>query len=323
MGNLVAVAPTRQQTTQCPIFLRRDQNDDSTVSSATLNEMERRHHKNLARMFKRPWIQVEAFLWKEVGGMYPYLDIPSGFCFLVGSLLFSIAPLLRMLLSEDAYTVLDWLNLSGVILYTVAKALVELRAIYAHLFKGPSARVSAWYHAAVIGLLVGGLLFGAYVILHMKHAGAMSLARTSLSSSAFFVIGSAAFVRDAFPHAYADRFQSAPSNSYFLGSLLFLLGSVCWLVGSSLLFPVLSYASPELDNVFNFLAGAMFVFGSICYLILGYFEMKQFNRGPNLNLPAVQRRCKELGIDPDPASNKHFHTTAVYGGSKTTVDQHI
>jgi hypothetical protein len=71
-------------------------------------KMTRRHHKRLARLFLWLWIQLEAFLWKEVGEMYPYLDIPSGFCFLLGSIAFAVAPLLKMVHSGNVEYAMDW-----------------------------------------------------------------------------------------------------------------------------------------------------------------------------------------------------------------------
>mmetsp|Transcript_1592 Transcript_1592/g.2056 ORF Transcript_1592/g.2056 Transcript_1592/m.2056 type:complete len:296 (+) Transcript_1592:237-1124(+) len=281
-----------------------------SAATSTKDEATKRHHKLLARIHGHvhgnPWIRVEAFLWKEVGGMYPYLDIPSGLCFVLGSFAFTLAPLLRMVLSADADYGLDWLLMAGVILFTAAKALVELRAGYAHLFKGPSARVSGCYHAAVVGLLIGGLLFGAYLLLVVQPtAGPLLLARFSLSSSVFFFLGSAAFVADAYPQAHSDGFRHDLSNSYLLGSLLFLLGSAFFIAGSSLSFPnVPSRETPE--NGLSLLGGAMFLLGSCFFLFLGFLEMREFKRGPDMNLPSVRRRCKQLGIDPDPANNPHF-----------------
>lgn len=201
-----------------------------------------------------------------------------------------------------------------VILFTVAKALVELRAIYAHLFKGPSSRVSGFYHAAVFGFFIGGCLFGTYLC-SLVDADMLIRACTSLGSSVCFLLGSVTFVVDACPHFRKDAFGSTPSNVYLLGSLLFLFGSLCWIVGSTLLFPRVAAEAPEnepLIHVFNFLAGVLYLFGSSCFLILGYFEMTEFNRGPDLDLPAVRRRCEKLGVDPDPSNNPHFSQRKIH-----------
>ena len=176
------------------------------------------------------------------------------------------------------------------------------------LFKGPGARVSLWYHVAVTSFFVGGFLFGVDLILAFKKAKPLLVSQFSVSSSAFFFLGSVAFVVDAFPHAVKDKLQSAPSNTYLWGSVLFLVGSAFWIVGSSLLFS--KTATEMLIDVFNFLAGLMFLFGSTFFLLLGYFEMHEFNRGPDMDLPAVRRRCEKLGIDPEPSNNPHFITTS-------------
>jgi hypothetical protein len=181
---------------------------------------------------------------------------------------------------------MDWLNMPGVILFTAAKGMVELRTIYAHLFKGRAARVYGWYHGAVVCFFIGGLLFGVFLILVFQKGGQMSLAQTSMSSSVFFLLGSSAFIIDAYPQALADNFVCAPSNSYFLGSLLFLIWSVCWIVASSTLYPA-TRKREALQNIFNSLAGIMYVLGSSGFLILGYFEMHQFNRGPDMDLTAL------------------------------------
>eukprot|EP00980_Cylindrotheca_fusiformis_P015393 scaffold4329_cov115-Cylindrotheca_fusiformis.AAC.10 len=281
--------------------------DDENPSFREREENTKRHHKHLDRILRNSCIRTEAFLWKEVGGMYPFLDIPSGICFLVGSFFFMLAPLLGLTMDTVDEDVLNWINMVGVILYTAAKFLVELRAIYAMLFKGPTAQVSPSYHGAVIAFFIGGFLFGADLIMAFRDSSSLSIARVSMSSSFFFTLGSIFFLVDAFPEARSDHFKSGPSNAYVIGSTFFLTGSVCFIVGSAVLFSGVDLGDPEkLGNIFNFLGGLQFLLGSAAFLLLGYFEMSEFNKGPNMNLPAVRRRCEMLGIDPSPANNPHF-----------------
>lgn len=277
--------------------------DDELSAMAITGRNEDNHnhfHKTLHRLHTHiSWIAIESFVWKEVGGLYPYLDIPSGLCFVVGSIIFSIVPLLHILLPEEHSVIYNAVLMGGVALFTIAKFLVEVRATYARLFKGPSAWATVWYHLGVLGLLIGGILFAVVLILLFVEADDFDISCVSMASSIMFVAGSLFFCIDAWPDFWdKGPYKNKSSAFYMWGSVWFLVGSFCFVVASGISYS--SFEDADLhEDIWNFAGGIFFLFGASFYFGLGIIEMYELKKGPNMNLPHVRSRCERLGIDYD------------------------
>jgi hypothetical protein len=254
------------------------------------------HKKELNVLKKSHWLSIKSFIWKEIGGLYPLLDIPSGFCFLFGSIFFSLVPLLDLINVRLSRFILDWILMIGVIFFTFAKLFVETRAIYAHFFKDKKSHVGPTYHIGVLGLFTGGMFFGSSLIVNMNNGSEILLSILKTISSTLFVIGSLSFVTNAFPHAIKDKFKEKTSNAYMLGSFFFLNGSIFFLIGSITSFPNFKVNDTVL-NILGLISGLLFLIGASCYLVLGFWEMHIFKAGPDECYLSQLQEMKEKKLD--------------------------
>ena len=245
------------------------------------------HERRRKRLVKNSLIQT--FIWKEIGGLYPYADFLSGFFFIGGSFLFFLGPFLFLVEADVSTAGLDWIQMGGVIMLTGAKFGVEGRALYAHFFKGPSSQVGLLYHFAIAGFFIGGLLFGASLAVDLLKGPVLAAAITSLCSSLLFLLGSVMFVVDSWGHVVHDHFHSRASNAYFLGSFFFWLGSAFFVLGSCFQIIIIYQSltdllAPSMNTVGSF----FFIVGSVFYLVLGYWEITSFRN--DQELPHITRR---------------------------------
>eukprot|EP01094_Clydonella_sp_ATCC50884_P010829 TRINITY_DN20643_c0_g1_i1.p1 TRINITY_DN20643_c0_g1~~TRINITY_DN20643_c0_g1_i1.p1 ORF type:complete len:287 (-),score=72.54 TRINITY_DN20643_c0_g1_i1:8-868(-) len=234
-----------------------------------------RHERQRARLVAFPYVQT--FIWKEMGGLYPYLDLSGGLLFFVGSFFFFLAPLIALTrcCSRD---VTAWVYMAGVVLYTFAKLFVEGRALYAHFFKSRSARVSRAYHIAVNLFLLGGLLFGVSLSMFLARSNRLAVAVFSLSASVSFWLGSSAFVWDSLRHVLRERARGVESNTYMLGSGGFWLGAAFYSAAGSFKLAALyrPLLWPPLPDLLDMIGGVWYLVGSSLFLMLGTYEMRSF-----------------------------------------------
>tara|TARA_R110002050_G_scaffold58872_1_gene131764 strand:+ start:1228 stop:2049 length:822 start_codon:yes stop_codon:yes gene_type:complete len=266
--------------------------------SSTSGHHHQHFHKALHRLHTHgSWIGVEAFVWKEVGGLYPYLDIPSGICLVLGSIILSVVPLLHIVRPQEYAVTYNAVLMVGVVLFTLAKFFVELRAAYARLFKGPSSWATIWYHLGILGSLIGGVLFGIVLVLLLVEADDFDVSCVSMASSVMFVAGSFCFCVDAWPDFWEKGpYMNKYSAIYMWGSTWFLIGSFCYVAASGISYTTFEEADLH-ANIWSLAGGVFFLFGASFFFGLGVIEMHEFQKGPSMNLPHVRRRCERLGID--------------------------
>ncbi|EDQ84365.1 uncharacterized protein MONBRDRAFT_39321 [Monosiga brevicollis MX1] len=232
-------------------------------------------------------------LWRNVGRYYNDLDVWGGWCFVVGSILFTLGPWLskNKHVSADGSSII---LMVGVVLFLFAKIFVELRAIYATLWERKTRRPGTAFHVSVISLTVGGLFFLATTILSLRD-DPRSASWCSFLSAVGFLFGTFVFSIDSAAQFSRPLFAQL-SNFYYWGALGLFLGSVFYIfsttcdlsgvrdygaVSTAASFAPLELCSESMVAWFNILGGLLYTLGSVFFLVFAYDELYEARRGPD------------------------------------------
>lgn len=272
--------------------------------------------------------------WKLVGRTYRDLDVTAGILFIIGSTGFAVVPISQAYQSSHTRD-LDIFMIVSVILFLLAKFLLEIRAIYANLWKRSHQRPSAYYHLAIWVLIVAGLLFMFVPALHILNS--VKTARIqgwfAFWSGWGFLIGTALFTWDGWL-LLKEPFWTKVENLYFHGSFVLMLGSVFFVFTGFCASPVGSdydskYASGVKSKTsscsivaqdwLNGIGGILFFAGSVLFLIFALDEMKKMYAGPD---PRVI--CRHQYEIAHPAHHEPRHLKSIpflYYGKSSVVDK--
>lgn len=259
-----------------------DENDDKIYAESAQNKhSERPHnyhhwpfHRKLAHQASKGWrATTESFLLKEIGGAYPFFDLLSGICFVVGSVFSALEPILLIVGTRLSRNSLDWILMSGVILFTLAKLFVATRGIWTYYNKPPSSHMSILSISAVACFFIGGGLFALALILDQHNQSSDRVASSSLASSFSFMTGGVLFVMDAMPRYQRNNGKDRNTNMNLAGSVGYLMGGTLYTIGNCIAFPQQN-VNMLIINAFFVSGGLSFFLGSGCFLVIGFWEIE-------------------------------------------------
>lgn len=259
-----------------------------------------------------PW------LWQLIGHTYREIDVVSSVLFLIGYAGVTVISYLRLERVGRA-SVRNAVHIACVSLFLVAQTMLELRAVYSRLWERFHLRPS-WRYLAGVGLFIyGSSAFVVALGFDMDGLGAYgkTVGYLAFSGSLAFVLGSALLIIDAVRQSEGPvaRTLLQPyalgSVFFFVGSSLFLAGSVCNTdVGTIFDGAVPKYKRYKEDTACSadfvhhtFGLGAAFLAtGSFCFLLFAIDEMRTMYKGPDPR--SVAHHGREV---PHPAHHEDYH----------------
>ena len=230
--------------------------------------------------------------WEFIGRHYPFWDIIGGICFLIGSILFTIPPLVEISRSEldRDITRSDLIFLAGVIILTVGKAFIETKAMYSEFWERPAKRAGWTYHVGVLLFFIGGVLFGGAVFFELSkrfNAGIW----LGLWSGVFFAVGGAVFIVNSIEKELVTKslwdfhnFTIYVSVFLMAGGVFYVFSEACALnIGKkapeSVQFEDIEFCSYAGVKWFSLFGGVGFIIGSGALLVFGIFEYVESLQG--------------------------------------------
>lgn len=221
-----------------------------------------------------------------IGDLYPWLDMPAGVCFVVGSLLFIAGPVVALVNPEASIPAIVWPQLVGVVFFTLAKVFAESKAIYAHFYKKPAKRSGPSYHLAIISLLLGGMLFLVAYVLQLEQNEETKQYETPLQwcntvGSVLFALGSSLLIFNARSQFFPRELCHNPHNLYLISGIWLLIGSCGYVLSSAESIPPADSMSERTIQIISVAAGCAFLVGSTLLLAFSIFEAGEMDVGPD------------------------------------------
>lgn len=191
------------------------------------------------------------------------------------------------------------LYIIAVALFLLAKVFLELRALYAIMWKRANRRQSFHYHHGLFWLIVGGILSLINSSLALSpNAERYTKANGYLAfaSNACFFLGTWIFAWDGYRLIKPGLFSNV-ENQYFWGSAILAVGGVLFLItGFCSTGAAVHYSADYEDNMrykedtfcgdkfiryTNGVGGFLFEVGSVSFLIYAIYERKYMENGPD------------------------------------------
>jgi hypothetical protein len=276
-------------------------------------------------------------LWSCIGRYYFVLDIFGAMLFVVGSIFFSIPNILVIVKARASEELLDWLLMTGVIAFTLAKGFVTSRGVYSELWDRPAKRIGWAFLWGIIMFFIGGVLFAVVLAIDLRAGSPDTERYIALPSSLCFLIGGILFTGSSI--CAGDLRLSTPYDMHnvnflsgiglFAGGLLYTVQSSCDLPGErdaetdddpSYALSDATACSPAFFEHTGLAGGISFLVASILMLWFAVWELRE-HRAEGTGLHTRPDRKNRLRPHPHMpgVGGQGQETTGKMAGAKGTT----